>query len=357
MPPPPATPRWREIPWALVSNWASAERAGTIEALKQSCKVMAKQAAWSAICQAASAEDAGASPAWWTARFSIFEINPPSESAGVLTGYYEPALPASRQRSERYRWPIYGVPKDLLTLDLAAQYPALANQRVRGRLDGATVRPYFTRAEIDAGKLPRDTPVLAWASDPVDVFFLQIQGSGRLQLQEGGELRVGYADHNGHPYQSIGKELIRRGELTLPQASMQGIQTWVRQHPAAWQALAAVNPSYVFFRELPGGDAGPVGSQGVSLTAGYSLAVDVRSVPLGAPVLFAAEAAGKQAEINRLAIAQDTGGAILGAIRADLYVGSGAAAGEQAGRLKQALRYWLLWPQGEPLPPTLTNAP
>jgi membrane-bound lytic murein transglycosylase A len=192
-------------------------------------------------------------------------------------------------------------------------------------------------------------PVLAWVEDPVELFFLQIQGSGQVALASGERIRLGYADQNGHPYRSLGRYLIERGELTLEQASMQGIKAWAAANPAKLQEALNVNASYVFFRELAGSD-GPIGALGVPLSAQYSIAVDARYVPLGAPVFLATTFPLSSQPLERLVVAQDTGGAIRGAVRADFFWGTGAEAGTLAGRMRQQGRMWLLWPRGEPLP-------
>jgi membrane-bound lytic murein transglycosylase A len=209
--------------------------------------------------------------------------------------------------------------------------------------------PYPSRGEIDAKGPDFGAPIIAWTSDPVELFFLQIQGSGQVQLPGGERIRVGYADQNGHPYRSLGRWLVERGELPLEQASMQGIKAWAAANPGKLAEALAANPSYVFFRELPPAD-GPVGALGVPLTAQYSLAVDRRFVPLGAPVFLATTFPLSEEPLERLMAAQDTGGAIRGAVRADFYWGTGPEAGMLAGRMRQQGRMWLLWPRGAPLP-------
>jgi membrane-bound lytic murein transglycosylase A len=221
--------------------------------------------------------------------------------------------------------------------------------RLRGRIEGRRLVPYWSRAEIDGGDGRFSAPVLAWLEDPVELFFLQIQGSGQIRLASGERMRVGYADQNGHPYRSLGRHLVERGELKLEQASMQGIKAWALANPEKLQEALNVNASYVFFRELaPQGD--PVGALGVPLSAGYSIAVDARFVPLGAPVYLATTLPLSSRPLQRLMAAQDTGGAIRGAVRADFYWGSGAEAGALAGRMRQQGRLWLLWPRGTALP-------
>jgi membrane-bound lytic murein transglycosylase A len=264
----------------------------------------------------------------------------------MVTGYYEPVLAGSRARSERFRHPVYGVPADLIAVDLESVNPELKGLRLRGRIEGNRLVPYRARAEIESGG-GFQAPVIAWVEDAVELFFLQIQGSGQIALDTGGRLRLGYGDQNGHPYRSIGRFLVERREMTLDQASMQGIKAWATANPRKLREALDSNPSYVFFREMPEGDAGPIGTLGVPLTAGYSIAVDPRHVPLGASVFLATTMPLSSQPLERLVAAQDTGGAIRGAVRADFFWGSGAEAGVQAGRMRQQGRLWILWPKGE----------
>ncbi|CAK7058710.1 murein transglycosylase A [Kerstersia gyiorum] len=277
-------------------------------------------------------------------------------AANTVTGYYEPLVRGSRERGGVYQWPLYAVPADLLTIDLGAVYPELAGKRVRGKLvDGRRVVPYDTRAEIAADSA-RQPAAIVWVDDPVDAFFLQIQGSGRVLLTDGPDkgktLRLAYADHNGRPYASIGRWLADQGELTLAQASMQNIRAWARRNPARVQEMLNANPAMVFFREetIVDPSEGPKGAYGIPLTGQRSIAVDTRYVPLGAPVYLATTLPSSNQPLNRLVFAQDTGAAIKGAARADFYWGFGDEAGEQAGRMKQRGRMWVLWPKtaGQP---------
>jgi membrane-bound lytic murein transglycosylase A len=239
------------------------------------------------------------------------------------------------------------VPTDLLVIDLAGLHPELANLRLRGKLQGRRVVPYPARAEITRGEALAGNE-LVWVDDPVDAFFLQVQGSGRIQFEDGSMIRVGYGDQNGHPYRSIGRWLVEQGELTVDQASMPGIKEWIARNPSRAQELLDQNPSYVFFRELPLGDpaAGPVGALGVPLTPGYSLAADARHVPLGAPLVVATVDPRSGAALVRPMAAQDTGGAIRGPLRFDFFWGFGAEAGQAAGRQKHEASAWLLLPKG-----------
>jgi len=278
-------------------------------------------------------------------------VSSESGDSGTITGYYEPILRGSRTRDETNRFPVYGVPDDLVVVDLAPIAPEVRNLRLRGRLDGRRVVPYYSRAEIEARGENFRAPILGWTADPVELFFLQIQGSGQLELDNGERIRLSFADQNGHPYRSLGRYLIERGEMTLEQASMQGIKAWAALNPDKLQDALNVNASYVFFRESAD-PRGASGALGVPLTPQYSLAVDRRFIPLGAPVFLATTHPLSDQPLIRLAAAQDTGGAIRGAVRADFFWGTGPEAGAQAGRMRQSGKMWLLWPRGEPLPRT-----
>jgi membrane-bound lytic murein transglycosylase A len=311
---------------------------------------------WRAPCADASAvvaTDRNAVRAFFERHFSPYQvIAADGRDTGTITGYYEPLLAGSRTRSTRHRVPLYAAPDDLLTIDLTELYPELKDKRLRGRVDGRRVIPYWPRADIENGKAPVSGKELVFVDDPVEAFFLQIQGSGRVRLAEGGTMRVGYADQNGHPFRSIGRLLVERGELPLEKASMQGIKDWGRRNPDKLVPLLDENPSYVFFREVPAalpgtpeaGIDGPIGTLGVPLLRERTLAVDPRSIPLGAPVFLATTEPLSTRPLQQLMLAQDTGGAIRGAVRADFFWGFGDEAGRQAGRMKQDGRMWLLWP-------------
>ena len=278
-------------------------------------------------------------------------ISSETGDTGTITGYYEPVLRGSRTRDIVNRFPIFGVPDDLIVVDLANVAPETRNLRLRGRVDGRRLVPYYTRGEIDARGETFKAPIIGWTSDPVELFFLQIQGSGQLELDNGDRVRLAYADQNGHPYRSLGRYLVDRGELTLDQASMQGIKSWAAANPGKLQDALNVNASYVFFRESAD-PRGVVGALGVPLVPQYSLAVDRRFIPLGAPLFLSTTYPLSDQPLARLAFAHDTGGAIRGAVRADFFWGTGPDAAVPAGRMRQPGKMWLLWPRGEPLPKT-----
>jgi membrane-bound lytic murein transglycosylase A len=270
-------------------------------------------------------------------------------ASNTVTGYYEPLVMGSRKKGGPHQWPLYTVPADLLTIDLGKMYPELAGKRVRGKLDGNRVVPYDSRAALETSG--RQPPAVVFVNDPVDNFFLQVQGSGRVQLVDGPDsgqtIRVAYADHNGHPYVSIGKWLADKNELPLAQTSMQNIREWAKRNPKRVQEMLNANPALVFFREelIVDPEIGPKGAFGIPLMAQRSIAVDTTFVPLGAPVFLATTQPASTQPLNRLVFAQDTGTAIKGPARADFYWGFGEAAGNMAGRMKQSGQMWVLWPK------------
>ena len=368
-PPPVTPPRQPDVTlpatyvpasWSDLPGFANDRIVDAWPAFLAGCRALANgertAATWRAPCSAAEAVDGSneqAVRAFFASHFRPYAIAYPDGSRdGLVTGYYEPSLAGSRVERDGFRVPLYGVPDDLLVVDIASQHPELRDRRVRGRVEGRRVVPYWSRADIERGRANASAKTLAWVADPLDAFFLQVQGSGRIALDDGSVMRVGYADQNGHPYRAIANVLIERGEMTLEQASMQSIRDWARRHPQRVAELLDHNPSYVFFRvvapPVPGSlDAsidGPLGSLGVPLLSQRAVAVDARAVPLGTPVWLATSRPSDGAAIERLVMAQDTGGAIRGAVRADYFWGRGDAAASEAGRMRQRGRLWMLWP-------------
>jgi membrane-bound lytic murein transglycosylase A len=353
--PPPEAARYIESDFAALPGWTSAQLAASLRTFVAGCGRLAASGVLGRACERARLippEDDVAARQYFESSFVPYSlVSPEGSETGLITGYYEPVIPASRIRSASHRYPIYGLPPDLIVVDLAATNPELRNARLRGRLEGRRLIPYYSRAEIESQAARFSAPVIAWTADPVELFFLQIQGSGQIEFQGGERVRVAYADQNGHPYRSLGRYLVERGELPLEQASMQGIKAWAAANPARLQEALNHNASYVFFSEQPA-NGSPVGALGVPLSAQYSIAVDRRFVPLGAPVFLATTFPLSEVPLERLMSAQDVGGAIRGAVRADVFWGSGPEAGALAGRMRQQGRIWLLWPRGEPLPRT-----
>ncbi|MDP1633119.1 MAG: MltA domain-containing protein [Gallionellaceae bacterium] len=346
-PPKPPAKALQEARWEDITGWREDNLAEAHGALLESCVALAKQPVWRGVCEDARAlpVENAALRTFFETRFRPWQVTNPDDSReGLVTGYYEPLLKGSRVPGKLNRHAIYGVPDDLLVVDLAALYPELKNYRLRGRIDGRKVVPYWSRAELAQQEAQLAGKALFWVADPIELFFLQVQGSGRVDLSDGSRVRVGYADQNGHPYTSIGRWLVEKGELKLEQASMQGIQAWARANPKRVSEMLNTNPSFVFFRELPDNGGGPLGALGVPLTPGRSIAVDPRAVPLGAPVFLATTHPNSDKPLRRLVLAQDTGGAIKGAVRADFFWGFGAEAGAQAGRMRQRGEMWVLLP-------------
>jgi membrane-bound lytic murein transglycosylase A len=321
-----------------------------------SCEVLAKKSDWKEPCSIARDVDSKKESAvrtFFEAFFVPHQVfNADGAGDGLVTGYYEPLLRGARKRGGIFQTALHRAPDDLLAVDMVGLYPELKGMRLRGRLVGNKIVPYPSRAEmLQAGALTGKE--LLWVDDPIEAFFLQVQGSGRVQLVDTKEtVRVTYADQNGHPYKSIGRYLVDKGEMTLDQASAQNIKAWYAANPARQQELLNANPSYVFFKEekLSESIRGPKGALGVPLTAQRSIAVDPQFVPLGVPVFLATTQPGKETPLQRLVMAQDTGGAIRGAVRADYFWGFGMDAGEKAGKMRQRGTMWLLLPKLPPLP-------
>lgn len=344
----------KPVAWEALPDIDNEKWLASWPAWLQSCQGLKRKVDWQTVCTlalAVKADDAAAIQAYWQQYFNVYATRQPDGAQqGLITGYYQPVLKGSRTASAGFPVPLYQVPADLVTVNLSALFPELKYKRVRGRLQGQTLIPYYTRGEIEQARSPLLGSELLWVDDPVEAFFLQVQGSGIVELESGERVPVGYADQNGHPYQSIGKLLVERGELTASEASMQGIKTWGQQHPDQLRALLDANPSYVFFKLLPPGLSGPLGALGVPLTAARSVAVDPFYIPLGAPVYLSTTYPNSDTPLQQLMLAQDTGGAIKGGVRADVYWGEGESAGKLAGAMRQQGQIWVWLPKTYPLP-------
>jgi membrane-bound lytic murein transglycosylase A len=339
--------------WSELPGWEADTLAQAWPALLASCRVNTRSE-WNGVCAAAAQLNPisdSSVRAFFIANFQPLGIVRRSaatrgtQTTGLLTGYYEPQLRGARTHLAGFDTPLYATPDDLLTVDLGAIIPELKGKRVRGRLVGKTVVPYYPRDQLDADAALKGREIV-WLESALDAFLLEVQGSGRVQLEDGSVIRLGYADQNGQPYRSIGRYLVSQGALSVEQASIPGIRAWLAAHPARLREVLDANPSVVFFQELPLGDPalGPHGAQGVALTAGRSIAIDPTYIPLGAPVYLATAG---EPNLQRLVIAQDTGGAITGAPRADFFCGTGDAAAGLAGSLRAPASLWLLWPRDQ----------
>jgi membrane-bound lytic murein transglycosylase A len=341
--------------WNALPGWGRDNPLDAWQGFLKSCSQLRSQTPWQSVCSLAQTVPQNPSNSalvrFFEENFVPYQVfNPDGSNNGMITGYYEPLLSGSRTPTTRYRYPLYKVPEDLITVDLGDVYPELKNKRLRGRLEGNRVVPYLERGGIDHPTQPLKNKELVWVEDSIESFFLHIQGSGRVQFEDGASMRVGYADQNGHPFRSLGRLLMDKGELTLAQTSMQGIKTWARANPYKVTEFLNGNPSFVFFKELPSDLPGPIGTLGVPLTAERSIAVDSRVIPLGSPVFLATTYPSSKKPLNRLMLAQDTGGAINGAVRADFFWGFGDAAGKQAGIMKQQGQMWVLLPKDYSVP-------
>lgn len=307
---------------------------------------------WRPVCAEAASlppRDREAIRRFFETRFQPWSARDNRNPLGLFTGYYEPLLHGSRKRHGPYTTPLYGRPPELVTVDLGRFRDDLKGKRIAGKVEEGALVPFADRREIDQGALANRKLEIVWVDDPVEAFFLQVQGSGRVELAEGGEMRIGYAAQNGHPYTSIGKALIQSGALNPKTVSMQTIREWLKAHPEKTDDVLERDASYIFFQEVKG--EGPMGAEGVPLTPGRSMAVDLKYMPLGVPLWLAAGAPAPDEtkpdrKLHRLFLAQDTGGAIRGPVRGDLFWGFGPEAESIAGRMKHRGKLWVLLPKG-----------
>src|SRR5579864_875028 len=365
--PPPAAPIrppdhlvLHAVDFSDLPDWGADHQSAAVAALLRSCaqRLRASDAAavgpggiaghvadWRAPCDAATRlpmGDDAAARAFFAAWFRPYRCGNNDEAEGLFTGYYEPELTGARRRAPPFETPLLRRPPDLVQVDLGDFRPELRGQRIAGKVVDGRLKPYATRAEIEAGALDLLHLELFWVDDPVGAFFLEIQGSGRIRLRDGSEVRVGYDGQNGWPYVAIGRVLVERHFLEKESATLPGIRAWLAAHPKQAKSILDANPSYVFFREVRGD--GPIGAEGAVLTPRRSLAVDTKFLPLGAPLwLDIRDENG--APLRRLMIAQDTGGAIRGPVRGDFFWGHGSEAEARAGTMRARGGYYLLLPK------------
>jgi membrane-bound lytic murein transglycosylase A len=363
------------VEFATLPGWAADDQSQALPALLRSCGRLEKQPAdrpvgpdgiagtvadWLAPCQIAKSLPAGdkaAARRFFEGEFQPFRVADRDEPEGLFTGYYEPELEGARAPDATHTVPLYRRPEDLVTVNLGDFRADLKGDSIAGRVIDGALKPYYSFQEIDEGALKGRNLELVWVTDPIDAFFLHIQGSGLIRFADGSMMQVGYAAKNGRPFVAIGRTLLDQGELEKVQVSTQSIKSWLRAHPDRAASIMYMNPSYIFYREIKGD--GPIGAQGVALTAGRSLAVDTKLMPLGAPIwLDTSWPAGTpeaSQSLQRLMVTQDTGGAIKGAVRGDIFFGSGEQALDYAGRMKQPGRYYLLLPRSVALKRVATN--
>lgn len=344
------------VSFAALPGWQQDDVAAALIAFGRSCALLAKRppetslglggtvAEWRKPCAAAAtldSADGAAARRFFETWFLPYKAGNNGQASGLFTGYYEPELHGSRRRGGAYATPLLRRPPDLVMVDLGQFRPAWRGERIAGRVVEGRLKPYESREQIERGALDRYHLDFLWVDDPVDAFFLHIQGSGRVRLADGSVVRIGYDGQNGQSYVAIGRRLIERGILTRDDVSMQAIRAWIKANPEAGKALMAENPSYVFFRELDG--EGPIGAEGAVLTPGRSLAVDRDFVPLGVPVWL--DVGEGPERLQRLMVAQDTGGAIRGPVRGDVFWGFGPEAEARAGTMKARGDDFLLLPK------------
>ncbi len=341
------------ISWQSISGWERDNHAEAWPALQNNCKVLAQEPLWTEICRAVDAIATLGQPDNAEAKnfFERWFVPHPlyaegGERNGLVSGYYEPLLFGSRVADARFRYPIYQVPESLLTINLGSLYPTLTNKRIRGRKVGNTIVPFYSREEIESNRDLLSGHELLWLDDRDAVFFLHIQGSGRVRLADGEMIGVGYSNQNGHPYQSIGRILLKQGELEREAISLFSIRQWLHDNPQKAVNLLNENPSYVFFTLRENPENGPIGSLNTPLTPERSIAIDPTLVKLGTPVWLATNYPGEpDRDYARLVFAQDTGGAIKGTLRTDLFWGHGKYAERAAGIMKEPGRLIVLLPK------------
>jgi membrane-bound lytic murein transglycosylase A len=388
------SPFYWKMAWEDIPHWPGDHLTVSWQAWLQSCQQIKSQDVWDRLCQNAldvNPSNDSAIQRFFEKNFNPWQVHENQKTSGLLTGYYEIFLAGSKHKKHQYSTPIYAKPNDLIKLNLdkfqpdkvdpvlegyidhqeflplpanalnidshrlvkanLADFRSVAKSNVlSGRIQNDSLLPYWTSAEIRQGALNNTAQVIAYADDPVQAQLLHIQGSGRIIVDKDDILRLGYADKNGHTYRPIGQWLINQGELPKNNVNIPAIIHWAKAHPKRIYKLLDYNPSYVFFTQTAH-QGGPIGSLNIPLTAGFSIAVDKKFLPLGSPVFLRATHPKTLSYIARLVHAQDTGGAIRTPVRADLFWGSGNEAGELAGITKQTdLQLILLWPKGLPLP-------
>ena len=355
-------PTFVETKATSLPGWHQDKVLKALPALRRSCLVMLRSlevgakskrkiellSGWKHVCNQIKAKRFSESSfrEFLKTDFNVFQIRYKGSGEGLFTGYYEPTLHGSFKSTKEYNTPVYPKPDDLIHVDLGKWKNTLNGSHVFGRVVGKKLKPYFSRSEISSGALAGKLKPILWLKSDVDAFFLHIQGSGRVILPSGEVYRLGYAGKNGRKYYSIGRYLVKIGAISKEAVSMQSIKKWLNANPEKKTDVLNMNPSYVFFRRIKS-NSGPIGSQGVSLTGGRSLAVDRRYSTLGAPIWLSADFQDEKGKkLQRLMIAQDTGGAIRGPIRGDVFWGSGKIAEELAGVMKAKGSIYVFFPKG-----------
>ncbi|MCW9026289.1 MAG: murein transglycosylase A [Thiovulaceae bacterium] len=320
-------------------NWEDEDYDSALEDFKNSCQSSKTKDIYQDLCH--KAQDVNNSKNFFISNFALFEIHTQDgEEEGLLTGYYEPYLRGSLTKHGKYIYPVYETPKDLITVDLSSIYPDLKHYRLRGRLENNKLVPYYTRKEASGKKI--DADVICYVDNKIDLFFLEVQGSGRVLLDNNETIFIGYDNQNGHKYNSIGRYLVDKGEIPLENISLQSIRKWFKENPDRVEEVLNYNDSVVYFKQK---EQPATGSLGLELTPRRSIAVDKRYIPLGSMLYCSAEQ--NATKFSHIVQAQDTGGAIKGEIRADMFLGFGDEARNVAGRLKAPLKLWIFLPKDD----------
>lgn len=307
------------------------------EVFKKDCQRAKRYKLFKNICESANSYTNPSE--FFSTKFTAYELhNNNGTNNGLITGYYEPLLQGSRVKTDKYKYPIYKIPKDMINIDLSAAYPELKKYRLRGKLVNGKIVAYDDRAQLNKRT---DLEPIVYVDDEIDLFFLQIQGSGKVKLDTGETINVGYSNQNGHKYFAIGRALLKEGVLKKTGASLQGIKKYLKQNPQRVEEILNKNKSYIFFVENKKSATGALGTE---LTAGRNLAVDRKYIPLGMPVFINTKSSVSQEKIDRLMVAADVGGAIKGEIRADFFFGNGSDAELQAGGMKEKGKLTILVP-------------
>ncbi len=319
--------------WSDLPGWENDDLTEAWPAFLQSCSVLKKNTDWARVCLHSGTIKVPSQSKlkkFFQIYFTPYQIfDSKRTSSGLITGYYEPLLKGQLIKSEKFKYPLLGMPRDL-----------------RIPKPGTSKIIYYSRKQIEENYTKLNIPVVLWVENEIDLFFLQIQGSGRVALPSGKILKIGYASHNGHPYTSIGKVLIKEGEVKSHEASMQGIKAWAKRNPWKVKKVLNQNERYVFFKIISNNFDGPIGALNVPLTPKRSLAVDSKIIPLGFPIYLSTTWPSSERPMNKLMLAQDTGGAIKGPLRGDFFWGFGNLAGQIAGKMKQSGKMWILIPKG-----------
>ena len=368
--------QYTAVQFSDLPDWNSQPFSGSLQSFRNSCLKLVNQSQWSQVCQIANGTGNLHAKSFFEQNFTPWAVSQNGNLSGTVTGYYEPGLKGSLSSNSSARFPIYGVPYDFVSIpynsanrngqirisktenggkiDPQGAYIANLNdfpinertRALKGRFQGNQFVPYYTRAQINAGALDGKAPILGYAEDAVELFFLQVQGSGRIALSDNQQIRLSYADKNDYPYVSIGRYMASKGYLPLGQTDMNSIKNYLARNPNKLAEVLGQNPSYVFFRRENSYEQGPAGALGVPLTAGFSTAVDRHYITLGSPIFVATTDPRNGRALNRLMYAQDTGSAITGAVRIDFFWGYGQDAGALAGKMKYPGYVWTLLPNG-----------